>query len=192
MCQKGNKVLSLFCSDLKRRIYLREISKLAKIPLKTASRALGELEDRNIVRHRVEGKHKYFELNMDNIETKFYLVEAEIYKTRLFLDKYPVFRSFLKDMVLGGGIVVSFGSFTELRATKDSDLDVLTVSDKKMDLPEHLLPYKVNRISMNGKQFLSALNRGEPLIMEILAKHTVLCGHSYFIDVMWWYYGKKG
>lgn len=150
-----------------------------------------ELEGKNIIRHRFEGKHKYFELNLDNIETKFFLIEAEISRMLLFLEKYPVFKSFLKDIGPIDGIVVVFGSFSEFTATKDSDLDILTVSDGRIDLPKHLLPYKVNMINLSRKEFLSALVKGEPLIKEILANHTILHNHSLFVDVMWWYYGKK-
>lgn len=191
MYQKGNRVLILFCSGYKRRFYLREISKLSKIPLRTASRIMDDMEKKNIVRHRFEGKHKYFELNLDNIETKFYLVGAEISKMFLFIKKYPVFKSFLKDMGVNGRMIVVFGSFSELRATKDSDLDVLMVSDEKVDIPKHLLPYKINVINLSWQEFLSALEKGEPLMKEISSKHTILQGHSSFIDAMWWYCGKK-
>jgi len=191
MCQKRNNVLLLFCSDFKRKFHLREISRLSKIPLKTTSRVMEGLEEKNIIRHHFEGKHKYFELNLDNIETKFYLIEAEISKMLLFLEKYSVFKSFLKDMGLIDGTVVVFGSFSQLIVTKDSDLDILTVSDKKIDLPKHLLPYKINIINLSKKEFLSGLNREEPLMREILANHTILHNHSSFVDDIWWYYGKK-
>jgi len=150
------------------------------------------LEQENVVRHHSEGKHKYFELNLDNVETRFFLVEAEISKTLSLLKKYPVFKPFIKDLVLIDGMVVVFGSFSNLTATKDSDVDVLIVSDDKTDLPKHLLPHKLNVISLNRKEFLSISNEGEPLMKEILANHTILHNHSSFVDAMWWYYGKKG
>ncbi|MEM5815837.1 MAG: nucleotidyltransferase domain-containing protein [Candidatus Aenigmatarchaeota archaeon] len=191
MCQKRNRILILFCSDFRRKLYLREISKLSKIPLKTTSRIMKDLEEKNIIRYNLEGKHKYFELNLDNIETKFLLIEAEISKMFSFLKKYPIFNSFLKHITLVNGIICVFGSFSELKATKDSDLDILIVSDKKIELPKHLLPYKTNEIHLNRKEFLSALSKGEPLVREILANHTILHNHSSFIDILWWYYGKK-
>jgi len=192
MYHKRNKVLALFCSDLKQRYHLRGISRLAKTSLRTTARVMEWLEQENIVRHQTEGKHKYFELNLDNVETKFFLIEAEISKTLSFLRKYPVFKSFLKDLVTADGMVVVFGSFSKLTATKSSDVDVLIVSDNGIDLPKHLLPYKVNPISLNRREFLSSLDKGEPLMKEILANHTILYNHSSFVDTMWWHYGRKG
>ena len=64
--QKRNnelKIISLFSGDYKRQFYLREISKLTKIPLKTL-------------------KINY----LDNIKTKFYLLQAKINKTIDFIE----------------------------------------------------------------------------------------------------------
>ena len=192
MCQKRNKILSLFCSNLKSRYHLREISKLSKIPVKTTFRNLIELEKENIVKSKHEGRHKYFELNLDNIKTKFLLQETEIYRTLLFLEKYPIFKSFLKEIELPACSVIIFGSFAELAATKDSDLDVLIISEEKeLELPFYLLPYKIHKIVLNRSELLKGLEKKEPLLMEILSNHIVLLNHSFFIDLVWWYYGKK-
>jgi predicted nucleotidyltransferase len=191
MYQKRNKILSLFCSNFKKRYHLREISKLSSVPLKTTSRALEELERENIIRSHLEGRHKYFELNLDNIKTKFLIEETEIYRTFIFFEKYPVFKSFLKEIKLVDGSIIVFGSFAEFIAGKDSDLDILVISDKEFNLPEYLLPYKIHKITLSKKEFLSALEKDEPLIKEIIANHIVLHNHSFFVDMLWWYYGKK-
>ena len=191
MYQKRNKILSLFCSDLRKRYHLREISKLSSVPLKTTSRVLEELEKENIIRSHHEGRHKYFELNLENIKTKFLIQEAEIYRTFIFFEKYPIFKSFLKEIKLTDAAIIVYGSFAEFTAGKDSDLDILIISDKKLNLPEYLLPYKVHKITLSKRGFLSAFESGEPLIKEIIANHIILNNHSFFVDMLWWYYGKK-
>ena len=82
-------VISLYSSDYRARFYLRQISKLAKIPLKTCQTTLLNLEKERIVKSKIEGKNKYFGLNLENIQTKSNLLKAEIYKTDNFLEKYP-------------------------------------------------------------------------------------------------------
>lgn len=191
MYQKRDNILSLFCSDFRKKFYLREISKESGLLPMTVSRILEMLEKENIIRHRVEGKHKYFELNLDNIKTKFLLVMAEIYKTFSFLERYPVFKSFLKEITKIDGTIVVYGSFANFTATEESDLDVLTISDKKTDLPRHLLPYRIHEINMAKEEFFSALKKGEPLIKEIFTNHIILHNHSFFVDAMWWYYEQK-
>jgi len=99
MYQKRNKelvVLTLYLGDYTRQFYLREISKVTKIPIKTTQNVMLNLEKNNILRSHMDGKNKYFKLNLDNIQTKFYLLQAEIHKTQLFIDRYQPFKTFLK------------------------------------------------------------------------------------------------
>lgn len=191
MYQKVYKVLSLYCGNLKRRLHLREISRLSRLPLRTTANNLGKLEKDNVIKGRIEGRHKYYKLNLDNIETKFWLIHSEIHRTLLFLQKYPVLKSFLKEIGPGDFAIIVFGSFAESTATEDSDLDLLIISDKKIELPFHLIPYKIHKINLSKKAFHLALSRDEPLMREILANHIILHNHSYFVGMAWWYFGKK-
>ena len=98
MYQKRNeelKVIALYSGDYKSRFYLRQISTLTKIPLKTCQNILVKLEKERILRSKIEGKNKYFSLNLDNINVKSYILKAEINKTDIFLEKYPEFKIFL-------------------------------------------------------------------------------------------------
>lgn len=191
MYQKRNIILSLFCSNLRKRYHLREISKLSSIPLKTTSRTLEELEKEGVIKSKRDGRHKYFELNLDNIKTKFFIQETEIYRTFIFLEKYPVFKSFLKEIKLIDCSIVVYGSFANLTASKNSDLDILVISDKKIELPNYILPYNIHKIVLSKKVFLTGLEKEEPLLREILSNHIILYNHSLFVDMMWWYHGKK-
>ena len=52
---------------------------------------LNELEKNNIIKSQLVGKNKYFYLNLDNIEVKYLILNSEIYKTVIFIKKYPRF-----------------------------------------------------------------------------------------------------
>ena len=186
MYQKRDIIMRLYLSNFKKRYYLREISKLTNIPLRTTQRLLQELEDDRIIRSRKEGKNKYYFLNLQNIKTKFYLLIAEINKTLIFLEEYPVFHSFLKEKI--NSCLVVFGSFAEFRATKTSDLDLLVIGKEEPSF--HLLPYEIHKIKISEKQFEKGLAQDEPLLKEILKNHVVLTNHSYFLEKLWNYYGK--
>ncbi|MFH1376896.1 MAG: nucleotidyltransferase domain-containing protein [Candidatus Woesearchaeota archaeon] len=192
MYQKGNnglEVVSLFIGNYKSRFYLREISKLSKLPLKTCQNVLALLEKFNVLKSKIEGKNKYFSLNLDNIKTKLYLLQAEIYKTDLFIEKYPQFKMFLKSLKITAPIIV-FGSFAKFTADKNSDLDLLIISEKELNLPFHLLPFKVHPLNFGEKTFLKALKEQENLIKEIEENHIILSNHSFYVNTMWSYYGK--
>ncbi len=191
MYQKRNKeleVLSLYLGDYTRRFYLREISKLSEIPLRTTQNILKELERKRILNASLHGKNKYFSLNLENIETKNYLLQAEICKTNFFIGKYLIFKSFLKEVKVTSLIIV-FGSFAKFTAKKDSDLDLLLVPEVK--LPLYLLPYTIHKVSLTEKNFLEAIQKEEKLIKEILDNHIILNNHSLFINIIWSKYAKS-
>lgn len=192
MYPKRNKeldVIALYSGDYKAKFYLRQIGKLAELPLKTCQNILADLEKERILKSKVEGKNKYFGLNLDNIQTKSHLLKAEIYKTDLFLEKYPEFKTFLKSINTNSTIII-FGSFARLTADKNSDLDLFVISDKEEKLPSHLLPYKIHKNSLPEEPFKKAMVEKETLIKEIEANHIILNNPSSYINIMWEYYGK--
>jgi len=192
MYQKRNKwleVIALYTGNYKAEFYLRQIAKLAKLPVKTCQNFLSQLEKDKILKGKIEGKNKYFSLNLDNIQTKSYLLQAEIHKTDLFLENYPQIKTFLKSFNTNIPIIV-FGSFAKLKANKDSDIDLFIVSEKGQKLPFHLLPYKVHQVNLSENSFMKSLKEQEVIIKEIEENHVILNNHSFYVNIMWGYYGK--
>ena len=192
MYQKRNKeldIIALYSGNYKAEFYLRQISKLAKLSLKTCQNALINLEKEGILKSNVEGKNKYFSLNLDNIQTKSYLLKAEIYKTDNFLEKYSGFKTFLKSLNTNVLIII-FGSFAKFKADKNSDLDLFVVSEKEQKFPFHLLPYKVHQINLSEESFKKAISEKETIIKEIEENHVILNNHSSYVNIMWEYYGR--
>ncbi len=184
------EVMMLYLLGYDKQYYLREISKLTKIPLKTVQTILNILEKMSILKSKTIGKNKYFRLNLDNIQTKHYLLQAEIYKTCLFVDKYPIFNTFMKKINLNEAIIL-FGSFAKFSANKDSDLDMLVISNAgQVTLPMHLLPYKLHEINMSEVTFMKSIEKQDALLKEIEENHVILNGHSFYVNTMWGYYGR--
>ena len=192
MYKKRNKeldIINLYTGNYRGRFYLREISKLAKLPLKTCQNILKSLEKEKILKSKLEGKNKYFSLNLENIHTKSYLLQAEIYKLDNFLKNYPQFKIFLKLLNTNISIII-FGSFAKLKAEKESDLDLIILSKKKQELPLHLLPHKIHNIELSEDSFKKALNEKEALIKEIEENHIILNNPFSYVNIIWRYYGK--
>ena len=192
MYQKRNKeieILNLYTSDYNKQLYLREISKLTKIPLKTIQNTVQTLEKENIFKSLVKGKNKYFRLNKDNIQTKFCLLQAEIYKTLLFIQKYPLFKLFLKE-IKSNNLLIVFGSFSKFKADKNSDLDLLIISKDGEKIPLHLISYNTHKIELTESSFIKSLEKQEILIKEIEDNHIILNNHSFYVNMMWGHYGK--
>lgn len=192
MYQKRNnelEIISLYRGNYKSYFYLRQIGKLSKIPLKTCQNALSILEKNRILKSKLEGKNKYFSLNLENIQTKSFLLQAEIYKMGVFLENYPVFKIFLKEIKTNIPLII-FGSFAKLKADKNSDLDILIISEKEQKLSFHLIPYKLHQIYLSENSFTKAMKEQEPLIKEIEENHILLNNHSFYVNEMWNKYGK--
>src|SRR3989339_339809 len=192
MYQKGNNkiILALFLGDYSKQFYLREISKLTRIPLKTTHRLVSSLEEDKILKSTVSGKNKYFKLNFGNPQTKLCLLEAEIYKTSIFIGEYPLFKTFLKELSTSSLLIV-FGSFAKFKAEKDSDLDLLVVLKRKEDLPFYLLGYNIHKVELLEKNFIKAIENNETLIREIAENHIILNDHSFYVNIMWGFYGQR-
>lgn len=189
MYQKRNKdleVLKLYTKGYENQFYLREISKLTGIPLKTTQTLLAHLEKKNILKSEKKGKNKYFKLNLDNIQTKFYLLQTEIYKTDLLLGKYSQLKTFLKS-VKSNTPIIAFGSFAKMTARKDSDLDLLIIG--KGEIPEHLISNEIHEVRLTEKDFLKSLKNDEDLIKEVEENHVILNNHSFYVNIIWDYYG---
>jgi len=181
------EVLGLYLGGYTKQLYLREISRLAKLPLKNTQNVANVLEKSRILKSSRRGKNKYFSLNLDNIQTKLYLLQSEIYKTLVFLENYPELKTFLKEVP--NVAIVAFGSFAKLTAEKDSDLDLLIIPEAE-ELPFHLVPYKIHDIRMLEKSFIKSVEKQETLIKEIEENHVILNNHSFYVNTMWDYYEK--
>ena len=192
MYPKRNKeldVIALYSGDYKAKFYLRQINRLAKLPLKTCQNILVYLEKEKILKSKLEGKNKYFSLNLNNIKTKSYILKAEIYKIDIFLEKYDEFKTFLKS-INTNAIIIIFGSFAKYKADKNSDLDLFIISNKEEKLPFHLLPYKIHKNILSEESFKKAIEEKETLIKEIEENHIILNNHSSYVNIIWEYYGK--
>ncbi len=182
------ELLGLFRGNYKKQIYLRMISKLSDTPLKTTQDTLSFLGEERIIKSKVEGRNKYFSLNIENILTKQYLLQTECYFTNKFLKKYPNFKTFLKEIDTDTTLII-FGSFAKFTANKDSDVDILIISKDKIKLPSHLLANKIHNINISEESFKKAMEQNEPLIKELMENHVILNNHSFFINTLWGYYG---
>ncbi len=192
MYHKRNKeleVIALYSSNYKAEFYLRQIAKLSKLPLKTCQNTLINLEKEKILKSKIDGKNKYFSLNLDNIQTKSYLLQAEIFKLDNFLNHYPEFKTFLKSIHSNVSIII-FGSFAKMKPDKDSDLDMLVLSKKEQKFPNHLISYKIHQINLSEDSFKKAISEKEAMIKEIEENHIILNNPSSYVNISWEYNGK--
>ena len=88
-------------------------------------------------------------------------------------------------------LLIVFGSFAKFKAEKDSDLDLLVVLKRKEDLPFYLLGYNIHKVELLEKNFIKAIENNETLIREIAENHIILNDHSFYVNIMWSFYGRR-
>ncbi len=120
------------------------------------------------------------------------LLQAESQRTLAFLEKYPIFRTFLKEIKSETYPILVFGSFAKFSAGKMSDVDILVIANKKTVLPAHLLPNKIHELRLSANNFRKAYKAGETLIKKVEQNHIILNSHSFFVDWMWNNYADAG
>jgi len=186
---KELEILSHYLGDYSCQFYLRELSKMSGIPPMTVQHAVTNLEGDGILKSVMQGRNKYFALNLENAQTKLCLQQAEIHRTRSFLKKYPAFKTFLKELRGTQNPIIAFGSFAKFSAgIKDSDADLLIVVSEKnthVKFPYHVLPHEVHEIRLSEDDFLKSLELSDALIGEIREHHVILNNHSFYVNAMW-------
>lgn len=188
------KILSNYLDNYKKSLHLREISREIKVDVKATQLQLKKLEKINVLFSTVKGRNKDYTLNLNNITTQYYLMMAETFVSIIYLKKNFLIKKIIGE--IGNKIhdpVILFGSFAKSIYTKDSDVDLFIISDKKIKTSitleaGNLVGREINLKSTNRDRFMNGLRSNDPLIKEVVSNHIILKGIDEFCDIMWSYH----
>lgn len=188
------KIIGLYTDNYKKSIHLREIARETDVDVKSIQLQLKKLERINVLSSILKGRNKEYTLNLNNIITKYYLIMAESFISVIYLKKHFLIKKILDEM--GNKIddpLILFGSFVKGGHTKESDIDLFVISEKKIDKSialqtSDLLDRDINIKSSNKTLFLDGLRNKDPLINEVVSNHIILKGIDEFCEILWRYY----
>lgn len=156
---KELNVLKIFFESPLREFNVREIARAVKITPATASKELKSLVKKKVLKVRVERVYHLYKTNLEEDsyrDLKLWYNLRKIKESGL-LDE--INRFYLKPTV------IFFGSGAEGSDTENSDLDLLIISERKMEFPN----LKVWEKKLNRKlQLFTATN-----IKELANKHLI-------------------
>jgi predicted nucleotidyltransferase len=191
------KILSLYRNNYKVSLHLREIARETNVDVKAIQLQLKKLEKINIILGTTKGRNKEYNLNLNNYTTKYYMILAETFASINYLSKNFEIKK-LASEIEGhmGNTVILFGSYAKEETTRESDIDILVITDKKPDINAvreagRLIDREISVKSTTEEQFLKGLMNGDPLIREIAANHIILKGIDNTCNIMWQYYGRQ-
>ena len=190
------KILGLYSNDYSKSLHLREIARETRVDVKAVQLQLKRLEHANILSSIMKGRNKEYRLNINNSIAKYYMIMAETFASVSYLRRNFLVKKIIDE--IGNkidGTIVLFGSFVKGQATKESDVDLFVIAEKK---PNRLFAAEAGDLvgrtvsikSASRKQFVKGLEEKDPLINEIISNHITLKGVDDFCEVMWKYYAR--
>lgn len=193
---KEEDILRLYLADYRRKLFLREISRMSGVPLRTAQRLLDGLVKHNILKSSVKGKNKYFSLNLDNNLAKEHLLRSETLALTVLLEENFLLKKIYSEIfsLAPAGAVVLFGSYAKEKQNKESDIDLLYIGEKgeqfvsEMKKTGSLYGKEINLKKTTHANFEKALRKKDALVQEVLKNHILLHQPSVFVDCVWRYY----
>lgn len=154
-------------------------------------RIIGKLIKEEIVLKAKAGKSYLCSLNLGNEKTMTLIQLSEIESRDEFYNKNKELKLILEDFVESAGNAITvglFGSYAKGKATKESDIDILIVAERKFNADktakEIYAKYgkEINAIVMSPEEFKK--QRDKAIIKEIISNHYVLHGAENFVKLV--------
>jgi predicted nucleotidyltransferase len=130
------KILRLFYENKSQSLHLREIARKTEMNENNASRFLALLETAKVLKSGKEGNLKKYQITKtNNVFGLFSLLDIEKFETLPSIRK-TVIDYFLKTLPKQPIIVLLFGSTAKNHAGENSDIDLLLISNEKIQTAE--------------------------------------------------------
>ena len=160
-----NKIEELFFENPSKEFYLREISRLKKVPLTTTKRILNQLRNDQIINRLVNKPYSRYIANTENFYYKYY-------KKNNMIEK--IYRSGLINYLIkeiNPTTIFLFGSCAKGEYDAKSDIDLFVESEEEkviLNKYEKILRHKINlffdkSISNLNKELFNNIINGEKL-----------------------------
>lgn len=199
-------ILRTMYSNVEKWYYTRELAKLAKVSSWSVSRQFSKLVKEGMVRERLEGREKFYSLNLSNVKTRKICELFEIEKRGSFLKKNRrlawVLEDFTKkaaDFIPEIQSIILFGSAARGQATHRSDIDVLVLVPnykeerfkKLMNSVDQLAsevsgrhPAKLAPVVMMIKDFEQGIKDKKRFAADVLKDGIVLFGEERYYHLL--------
>jgi len=153
---------------------IREISKIRNINYKSAYEAIKKLEEEGSVIVRKVGNTKLCQSAKVATETT---IIAEMQRRNFFISK-PTFKIIYEDLakINESFIALLFGSYVKGTQTKNSDIDLLIISNNAEKIAQKInwIPKNIHTIPINFEEFLVMLRSKEFNVVNEAVKNNII------------------
>jgi len=185
------KILYLFYKNRNKKIHLRELARETKMYGQSISRYLKELEKNSILYSEKEGNLKQYSLK-NNKAVYSILASFDIEK----FEKLPSIRknaidNYIKKLSEMPVFMVVFGSTAKETYNEESDIDLLIVTNSKINTKEAekeadaINAVKISTFQMIYKDFIKELKMKEDNVIQsaLLTGYPIL-NHIHYYEVL--------
>jgi len=171
------KIIKLLLENKNNLLSIREISKKCEINYKSAYNAIESLKKENLIKINNSNKTKFCSLT--NIFSPL-LFKVEYNRKIEIINKYKL-KPLLNTLenIKKEHITILFGSYIKGTNNKNSDIDLLIISEKEKEISQELeiLPLDLHITYLTINEFLKMANSKEfSIVREVLEKNIILVG----------------
>jgi predicted nucleotidyltransferase len=177
---------------------IKEIQERVDYSYERLNSALKSLAEKKIVIGKQKGKTLVYSLNLDNLYAENMGFNAYMFEREIgFIKKHKVIYNAIKEIMENPYVwgVILFGSYSKESETKQSDVDLICISDKREEI-EHFvgsLKYKYNvkfaPVVMPLHEFPNIKKDNSELWHDLKIYGMVFKGEDYFY--YWMYKNEK-
>jgi len=188
------RIISLLARNTERKLTINEIANLLDEYYSLVHRLVNRLIDEGVVLKEKAGKSYLCSMNLGNEKAAILTQLSEIEKRDEFYNSNKELKIILEDFVKSAGLtlnpisIVLFGSHAKGTATKESDIDILLVSESKTGIDKIAKGVyakygtEISVIAMTPQDLKK--QKDKALIKEIIRDHYVLYGAEKFVNIV--------
>lgn len=189
-----SKIVNLLAKDAEEKFTINEISKKLNEYYSFVHRTVNKLHKEGVIIKIKAGKSYLCSLNLENEKTLALIKLGEIEKKEEFYNANKELKLILDDFVEsalkqhGVAAIVLFGSYAKGQETGESDVDMLIITKRKIDIDktakEIYAKYgkDISPILMSPNDFKK--QKDKAVLKEIIANHYVLYGAENFVNMV--------
>ena len=186
------KIIDLLARNRERKFTIREIALSLKEYYSFVHRIVNALANQGVIQKEKAGKAYLCSLNAQNEKARALLALSEIERKGEWYASHKELKLILEDFVIsipsGVHSIILFGSYAKGSATKESDIDILLITESKSGIDKVIRDIyakygkEIHTIIMTEEDFKK--QKEKALIKEIIKDHYILLGAEIFASLV--------
>ena len=184
------KTIELLTNNPEKRFTMNQIAKQLNESYSFVNRTLTKMIRDGLILKEKVGHSFLCGLNMKNDRSKALIIMNEVDKKQKFLNKNKELKLITGDILskIEADSIAIFGSYAKNTQTKDSDIDIFILTEKRLDITGIVRNIhakygrEISPIVMTKKQL--GKQKGKAIIKEIIKYHIILAGFENFVNLL--------